>query len=185
MTEKLKLKECCEVITDGDHLPPPKATHGIPFITISNINANNEISFDDTMFVPIEYYDSLSGTKKAKSEDVLLSVVGSFGKPVYIEKDEKFTFQRHIALLRHNDKVNGRFLYYTLLNPQFYKTLDKLAIGCSQRTVTLDTLRNIEIDVPPLDIQSKIVDCLSAIDEKIKNNNTINNNLSYQSTMVA
>ena len=177
MTEKLKLKECCEVITDGDHLPPPKATHGIPFITISNINANNEISFDDTMYVPIEYYDGLSETKKAKSEDVLLSVVGSFGKPVYIEKDEKFTFQRHIALLRHNNKVDGRFLYYTLLNPQFYKTLDKLAIGCSQRTVTLDTLRNIEIDVPRLDIQRKIVDCLSAIDEKIKINNSINNNL--------
>ena len=180
MTEKLKLKECCEVITDGDHLPPPKATHGIPFITISNINANNEISFDDTMYVPIEYYDGLSETKKAKSEDVLLSVVGSFGKPVYIEKDEKFTFQRHIALLRHNNKVDGRFLYYTLLNPQFYKTLDKLAIGCSQRTVTLDTLRNIEIDVPRLDIQRKIVDCLSAIDEKIKINNSINNNLSNQ-----
>ena len=180
MTEKLKLKECCEVITDGDHLPPPKATHGIPFITISNINANNEISFDDTMYVPIEYYDGLSETKKAKSEDVLLSVVGSFGKPVYIEKDEKFTFQRHIALLRHNNKVDGRFLYYTLLNPQFYKTLDKLAIGCSQRTVTLDTLRNIEIDVPRLDIQRKIVDCLSAIDEKIKINNSINNNLAKQ-----
>jgi len=182
MTEKLKLKECCEVITDGDHLPPPKATHGIPFITISNINANNEISFDDTMYVPIEYYDGLSETKKAKSEDVLLSVVGSFGKPVYIEKDEKFTFQRHIALLRHNNKVDGRFLYYTLLNPQFYKTLDKLAIGCSQRTVTLDTLRNIEIDVPSLDIQQKIVECLSAIDEKIKINNSINNNL-YQQAM--
>ena len=31
-----KLKECCLSISDGDHLPPPKANSGIPFITISN-----------------------------------------------------------------------------------------------------------------------------------------------------
>lgn len=180
MVQRIKLKECCDVITDGDHLPPPKAEQGIPFITISNINDNNEIVFNDTMFVPDDYYNSLSETKKARKEDVLLSVVGSFGKPVYIEDNVKFIFQRHIALLRHNHKINSRFLYYTLLNPQSYKLFDKLAIGCSQRTITLDTLRNIEIDLPSIEEQEKIVSVLSKIDRKIKNNVRINNNLSKQ-----
>ena len=26
----MKLSECCMSITDGDHLPPPKASSGIP-----------------------------------------------------------------------------------------------------------------------------------------------------------
>lgn len=185
MVQRLKLKDCCEVITDGDHLPPPKAERGIPFITISNINDNNEIVFNDTMFVPDDYYNGLSETRKARKEDVLLSVVGSFGKPVYIDDNKKFIFQRHIALLRHNQKINSRFLYYTLLNPQSYKQFDKLAIGCSQRTITLDTLRNIEIDLPSMDEQIKVVETLSKLDEKIKNNARINNNLSSQSMMVA
>ena len=36
--EVKKLGEVCIDITDGDHMPPPKASKGIPFITISNIN---------------------------------------------------------------------------------------------------------------------------------------------------
>lgn len=35
--ETKKLIDCCEFISDGDHLPPPKSDSGVPFITISNI----------------------------------------------------------------------------------------------------------------------------------------------------
>lgn len=172
-----KLLDCCEFISDGDHLPPPKSTEGVPFITISNITGQNKISFDDTMFVPESYYNGLSKTKKVRKGDILYSVVGSFGKPVYVDFDVPMVFQRHIAILRPKSDVNGRFLYYTMLNPQFYKMVDKLAIGCSQRTVTLDTLRNIEICLPNKDIQDKTVEVLALIDDKIERNNEINDNL--------
>lgn len=166
-------------------LPPPKSKSGIPFITISNITDYNQISFDDTMFVPQSYYDRLGDTKRCKKGDILYSVVGSFGKPVYIENDNKFVFQRHIAILRPNSSVNGKYIYYTLLNPNFFKKMDNVAIGCSQRTVTLDTLRNTEIDLPEKDIQDKIVIALDCIDDKIKRNLAINNNLQHYSSMVA
>lgn len=169
--------DCCEFISDGDHLPPPKSTEGIPFITISNFTGQNKISFEDTMFVPKSYYDKLSETKKAHKGDILYSVVGSFGKPVYVDFEMPMVFQRHIAILRPKSDVNGKYLYYTMLNPQFYRMVDKLAIGCSQRTVTLDTLRNIEVSLPDKDIQDKIVGVLSLIDEKIDINNNVNDNL--------
>ena len=175
-----KLMDCCEFISDGDHLPPPKSTEGIPFITISNFTGQNKISFEDTMFVPKSYYDKLSETKKAHKGDILYSVVGSFGKPVYVDFEMPMVFQRHIAILRPKSDVNGKYLYYTMLNPQFYRMVDKLAIGCSQRTVTLDPLRNIEVSLPDKDIQDKIVGVLSLIDEKIDINNNVNDNLEQQ-----
>lgn len=64
-----------------------------------------------------------------------------------------------------------------MLNLQFYKLMDKLAIGCSQRTVTLDTLRNVEIDLPDRETQDKIVSVLAFLDEKIFMNSRINDNL--------
>ena len=179
-----KLMDCCEVITDGDHLPPPKSTEGIPFITISNITGQNKISFEDTMFVPKSYYDKLSETKKARKGDILYSVVGSFGKPVYVDFEMPMVFQRHIAILRPKSDVNGKYLYYIMLNPQFYRMVDKLAIGCSQRTVTLDTLRNIEVNLPDKDIQDKMVGILSLIDEKIDINNNVNDNLEQQIQLI-
>lgn len=175
--EQKKLIDCCEFISDGDHLSPPKSNSGIPFITISNITEQNKISFKDTMYVPYEYYNNLGQTKKVRVGDILYSVVGSFGKPVYVDFNEKFVFQRHIAILRPKNNVNGKFLYYTMLNSQFYKLMDKLAIGCSQRTVTLDTLRNVEIELPDKETQDKIVSVLTFIDEKITLNSQINDNL--------
>ena len=180
-----RLIDCCEFISDGDHLPPPKSEEGIPFVTISNITGQNKLSFEDTMYVPESYYNGLSENKKARKGDILYSVVGSFGKPVYIDFDKKMVFQRHIAILRPKSNVNARFIYYTMLNPHFYKLVDKLAIGCSQRTVTLDTLRNIEINLPDKDVQNKTVEVLSLIDKKIDENCKINDNLAYQSLMVA
>lgn len=178
--ETKKLIDCCEFISDGNHLPPPKSDSGVPFITISNITGQNKLSFEDTMFVPESYYNGLNENKKAQKGDILYSVVGSFGKPVYIDFDKQMVFQRHIAILRPKRNVNARFIYYTMLNPQFYKLVDKLAIGCSQRTVTLDTLRNIEISLPDKDIQDKTVEVLSLIDRKIDENCKINDNLEQQ-----
>lgn len=173
----VKLKECCNSISDGDHFPPPKAKYGVPFITISNINGNNELDLSNTMFVPETYYNSLSDVKKVQLGDILYSVVGSFGKPVYMDSKIRVVFQRHIAILKPSGNVNGRFLYYVLLNPTFYKLMDKLAIGCSQRTITLDTLRNIQIALPSLDYQGRIVNVLARLDNKIRINNKINDNL--------
>lgn len=168
--ESMKLSECCVSITDGDHLPPPKADRGIHFVTIANINSTNQFDFANTMFVPQEYYDRLDNKRKAKVGDVLYSVVGSFGIPVYIKEDKPFVFQRHIAILRPNEKILPRFLYYTMLSKAFYAKADAAAIGAAQRTVSLTALRNIEIDVPTTEEQSKIVDILSAYDDLIENN---------------
>lgn len=90
--ERKRLIDCCEFISDGDHLPPPKSNTGMPFVTISNITEQNKISFKDTMYVPYEYYNNLSRTKKTQIGDILYSVVGAFGKPVYVDSDEKFVF---------------------------------------------------------------------------------------------
>lgn len=183
--KKVKLSECCKSISDGDHLPPPKSQSGVPFITISNIDGNNQINFNGTMFVPDSYYDSLSEEKKARIGDILYSVVGSFGKPVFIDFDKRFVFQRHIAILKPNDKVNSRYLYYAMLNPNFYYIADKMAIGAAQRTITLNSLRNMTVNLHDIATQNAIVDVLSSIDKKIQCNNKINDNLSYQSDIVA
>lgn len=173
-----KLSECCLSISDGDHQPPPKQATGVPFITISNINQMNEISFDEVMYVSDEYYDGLADIKRAQEGDILYSVVGSFGIPVLIKNNNRFVFQRHIAILRPNREiVLPEYLYYVMLNSDFYRIADKYAIGAAQRTISLDSLRNIEVKIHPIEEQKRIVSKLVCIDTKIRNNVAINDNL--------
>lgn len=167
--EKMKLANCCISIADGDHQPPPKSETGIPFVTIANIQ-NNQFDFTNSMFVPVSYYEKLDEKRKAHKDDVLYSVVGSFGIPVLIKTELPFVFQRHIAILRPSKKIDSRFLYYTMLSRDFYMKADAAAIGAAQRTISLTALRNIEINVPPIEIQRRIADILSAYDDLIENN---------------
>ena len=168
---KVRLDSVCESISDGDHLAPPKSDSGVPFITISNIDSNNNIDFTRCMYVPRSYYENVDSKRKPQRGDVLYSVVGSFGKPVLMRENAEFVFQRHIAILRpKSDVLSSRFLYATMLSPAFYALADATAVGTAQRTVSLSSLRGMEISLPPLPIQQKIADILGAYDDLIENN---------------
>ena len=167
--EKVKLINCCNSLTDGDHQAPPKSSDGVPFVTISNI-INNQFDFDNTMFVPYEYYENLDEKRKPRKNDILYSVVGSYGIPVLIKNNSPFVFQRHIAILKPKEEVNAKFLYYTMLSNEFYVKADNVALGAAQRTISLTALRNIEINVPDIEVQHKIANILSAYDDLIENN---------------
>ncbi len=169
MTE-WRLKDCCYSISDGDHLPPPKSSCGIPFITISNIDSTNHIDFENTLFVPIEYYNNLDSIRKPQVNDIIYSVVGSFGKPVLIKENRPFVFQRHIAILRPNNEiVDSRYLYYVMLSRDFYMQADSVALGAAQRTISLTSLRNMKVQLPDLDVQRRIAEVLSRYDALIEN----------------
>lgn len=169
--EHYKLNDICISISDGDHQPPPKADKGIPFVTIANITKTNKFDFTDTMYVPREYYDALDSKRRPACGDVLYSVVGSFGIPVFITDDKEFVFQRHIAILRADkEKVVPEFLYYTMLSRDFYMKADAVALGAAQRTVSLTSLRAMEIDLPTIDVQEKIVSILRPYDNLIEFN---------------
>lgn len=167
----VKLADVCKSISDGDHQAPPKSETGIPFVTISNITSTNKFDFRNTMHVPQDYYERLDGKRRPQVGDVLYSVVGSFGIPVLMTEEQKFVFQRHIAILRPDEvKVVPAFLYYTMLNRDFYMKADAVALGAAQRTVSLTALREMEIQLPDYDTQKKVVNVLRPYDELIENN---------------
>lgn len=169
--EKVKLGDICKSIADGDHQAPKKQESGIPFITISNIDSNNRIDFTNCLYVSEEYYDAINDKRKASKDDILYSVVGSFGVPVLIKENLKFAFQRHIAILRPDtEKIFPAFMYYCILARDFYLQADSVAIGSAQRTITLGALNNMQLSLPPLPVQQGIASILSAYDDLIENN---------------
>lgn len=169
--EKVKLNDICSSIYDGDHNAPPKSDTGVPFVTISNIDAaDGSIDFSNTAHVPNSYFESLKPERKPRPGDVLYSVVGSFGIPSLVKDQKPFVFQRHVAILRPNDRIEPEYLYYSMKSRNFYHWADSVAIGAAQRTVTLGQLREKTIALPPLPVQRRIAGVLSAYDKLIENN---------------
>lgn len=143
-SERKSVGSVCTHVTDGDHMPPPKAASGVPFVMISNIDGNR-IDFSETAFVGREYYEKIDSKRRPQIGDVLYTVTGSFGIPVLIDYGKEFCFQRHIALLRPNDSILSEYLYYAMQAPIVYAQATKGATGTAQKTVGLTVLRKILI----------------------------------------
>lgn len=153
--EVKKLGDICTDITDGDHMPPPKSEFGIPFITISDIDKDTRcLNFENTFYVPEDYYNNLKGNRKPQKGDLLYTVTGSYGIPVIVKTDKKFCFQRHIALLRPNKEILSTiFLCYWVLSDGVKFMADKVATGIAQKTVGLNSIRKFSCIIPPLSLQ--------------------------------
>lgn len=166
--EVKKLNEVSESITDGDHMPPPKSERGIPFLTISNINKETrELDFSNTFFVPQDYYDGLKEERKARTNDLLYTVTGSYGIPVIVKTDKQFCFQRHIALIRPMQKMlTTTFLCYWALSPSIKGVADRVATGIAQKTVGLNSIRQFDIVLPPLPLQQSFATRITAIEQQ-------------------
>jgi type I restriction enzyme S subunit len=161
----VQLSHCCVSIADGDHQAPPQTNVGIPFITISNVSDSKQIDFINTRFVSEVYYDALHDKRKARKNDILYTVVGSFGIPIFIDNDRKFTFQRHIAILRPDENVvSSKYLYYVLQSSDFLKQANAVAVGAAQKTITLTALNKMKVPVPSLAEQTRIVSILDKFD---------------------
>ena len=150
----VRLASLCKSITDGDHQPPPQTDTGYPFLVISNLS-EGKLSFSNTRHVNEEYFKSLSEDRVAENGDLLFTVTGSYGIVVKVDTDEKFCFQRHIALLKLLSE--REYLYYALQSPLIKRQCDELATGIAQKTVGLNTLRNLMVPLPPVEEQKRIV----------------------------
>jgi type I restriction enzyme S subunit len=153
-----KLSEICSSISDGDHQAPPKATSGIPFITISAISDACLHLERASRFVPSSYYEGLDEARRAVPGDILYSVTGTLGVPALVKTKDPFVFQRHIALLRPDrDFILPKYLYYCLLSDAIKRLCYEGATGTAQLTLPLGVLRNLSLKLPSLVEQAEIL----------------------------
>lgn len=155
--EWVRALDICALITDGDHQPPPKADTGVPFLVIGDVRTGAVLLRGASRFVPDSYFDELDWGKKPFLGDVLYTTVGSFGIPVPVVQQQRFCFQRHIALFRPAVLDLQSYLALALQTTLAFRQAEKGATGTAQKTVPLSVLRNLILPLPPLTEQSRIV----------------------------
>ncbi len=114
------------------------------------------------------------GLKKSKlviEGDLLVSNSMSFGKPVIV-KLQKGAIHDGWLLLKEKINLNKEYFYYLFSSNFMYNFLSYQASGSTVKNLNIDKLKQIEIPLPPLKEQERIVGILdesfSKIDESIK-----------------
>ena len=103
---------------------------------------------------------------------IIVGRVGVYCGSVYLEKGKCWVSDNAIKVEK-TEGSNLVYLYYLLKGLH----LNERRIGTSQPLLTQGILNNLEVEVPDVKSQTKIASILEVLDEKIKNNNKINDNL--------
>ena len=156
MSNTLKLKECCTIIAGQS--PESKYYNtegiGIPFF-------QGKADFGD-VYPRIRVYCS-QPTKTAEKDDILLSVRAPVG-PTNLSPG-KVCIGRGLTAIRPTTKLNLRYLLYYF--KYFEVQLQQKGTGTTFKAITQDIIKNLEIPVPPIPEQERIVSKIEELFSKL------------------
>ena len=153
---------------------------GIPVLNGSNLEGFvlKEESF---RYVTEEKADSL-GKANAHRGDVVITHRGTLGQIVFIPQDsmhDRYVISQSQFRVRCNERILPEYLvYYFHTRIGQHKLLSNASqVGVPALARASTTFQTIEIEVPDVEIQRKIVGVLETLRRKIEINNNINENL--------
>ena len=115
--------------------------------------------------------------------DIVFGRKGAVERHAFISEFEDGWMQGSdcIRLRVKNERINARYLSYYFLTPQHRSfMLSMCSHGTTMASLNQKIIEMISIPLPERKVQDQVVAVLSALDEKIKNNQEINDNLEQQ-----
>ena len=155
-----RLGEVCRDTSDGTHFTPAYVSGGVPFLSVKDIRATG-ISFDNCRYITEEQHQTFIRRCKPERGDVLYTKVGTTGIAKAIDTDREFSIFVSVALLKVGPQVIPEYLEKVLNSPIGRTQAANLTQGMANRNLVLQDLKQIEIPVPPLTEQKRIVSILS------------------------
>ena len=153
---------------------------GIPVLNGSNLEGFR-LKEDSFRFVTKEKADSL-GRANASRGDVIITHRGTLGQIVYIPKSsqyDRYVISQSQFRVRCNKKILPEYMvYYFHTKVGQGKLLSNASqVGVPALARASTTFQKIEIELPDIETQERIVSLLETIQLKIEINEHINHNL--------
>ena len=156
---------------------------GVPVLNGSNLEGFS-LSEKAFRYVTEEKADSLNKAN-AHRGDIVITHRGTLGQIVFIPQDsryDRYVISQSQFRVRCNDKVLPEYLVYYFHTPiGQYKLLSNASqVGVPALARPSSTFQQIEVTLPELSIQKRVVEIITTIQRKIENNQELNDNLEQQ-----
>ncbi len=169
--ETVQIKDICKKVTSGGTPLTSRENYyfprQIPWVKTKEVNYCRIT--DAETYISQEGLDN-SSAKLIPANSVIVAMYGqgdTAGR-VAINKIPVATNQACCNLIIDEAKADYRFIYYKLST--MYEKLVLLKNGGAQPNLNAAIIKNLEINIPNLEVQHNIADILSAYDDLIENN---------------
>jgi len=166
ISQKVKLGDVADVI-DSLHQTPGYSSIGYPMVRVTDIKPGY-LKIETCLKVCEEVYLQFSNKHKPGPGDIVFSRVGSEGITSLVKSGQSFCLGQNTAFIIPRNKNN--YLYYWLNSPLGKHEIITKTTGASQRTISLESIKGLELELLPLSMQNTTSSILTTYDDLIENN---------------
>ncbi|HFU4194452.1 TPA: restriction endonuclease subunit S, partial [Streptococcus suis] len=162
--ELRKLNNIADV-RDGTHNSPQYIEFGYPLVTSKNLK-NGQVNFEDIQYISSFDYEEINKRSKVNINDILMGMIGTIGNLALVREEPEFAI-KNVALIKNIGVVNVEFLYNYLGSYVIEKQLLNSLDGGTQKFISLNKIRHLDITFPTLPEQKAIGTFFSTLDQQI------------------
>jgi len=163
--EVVKLSSISEKISDGIHTTPVYSDNTNFFFINGNNLMKNCVQISDTTKTVSEY-EYKKHRIDLDSKTILMSINGTIGN-LAIYNNEKIILGKSACYIILKNKSSLKFIYLLLQSYSIQKSFESELTGSTIKNLSLKTIKDTLIPLPPLKEQEKIAEILTTWDEAI------------------
>lgn len=178
--ERVLLSECVLAAIDNrGKTPPTNELSGHPLYEVNSVSNTSKYLLENAVrkYVDDSVYQSKFRSGHLKRGDIVVPTVGTLGQVAVASRDGQSIAQNLVAFRSDPNICDSDYLYYFLSSSKTRKQILNLDIGGVQPSIKVPHLLDMEVILPPLDLQKRISNILSIFDDAIELNNRINDYL--------
>jgi type I restriction enzyme, S subunit len=141
-----KFYEVADVI-DSMHKTPAYSTAGYPMVRVTDVKKDG-LDLKNTLKVSESIFEEFSRNHRPNIGDIVFTRVGSYGNSCIVKTSEPFCLGQNTVFIV--PKQDASFLYYFLNSPDGQAQIEASVAGSTQPTISLKSIRNFDITLPPL-----------------------------------
>lgn len=163
MYPTVKTSDVCDFITKGTTPPANEifkdySEDRVPYLKVYNLSFIGDLLFNqEPQYISKSTHNGKLSRSKVYPNDVLMNIVGPpLGKfSVVTNEYPEWNVNQAIAIFRAKDKITPQYLMSALMQPDVLRPFLEQAVGIRQLNLSLEQCRNLEIPLPPLDLQEQ------------------------------
>lgn len=168
-------------VIDSLHQTPEFLLEGYPMIRVSDIKGG-KVNVDKALRVSKDIFDQFTKNHRPQMGDLLLSRVGSYGACCYVDRHIDICLGQNTVVVVP-EKISSLFLYYSVCSQAVQAQIELEVAGSGYKSLSLASIRALQIPLPPSKEQEELVKVLKSIDENIDRREVLL--VTYESTKKA
>lgn len=149
---------CYGIVQVGDF-----TADGVPTLAIHNLSGN---FVDNIHRAPIQVERAYQRSRVSHG-DVVISIKGTIGEIAIIPENFSGNLSRELAKLRFDTSlIYPEFFVHLYASPVFRRYAASLIVGSTRAELSIDTLRKMQIPLPSLETQKKLLNELNELKKR-------------------